>query len=61
MATGYIEISLILLPLGLFGQPLNEVNIANRLVVHILLFLAYFVVNILFLGADEAANQVGCE
>ena len=24
MATGYIEISLILLPIGLFGQPLNS-------------------------------------
>ena len=57
MATGYIEINLILVPLGLFGQPLSDLNNSDRIVVHFLLFVAYFVLNILFLGADEAANQ----
>ena len=42
-------------------QKTTVVERSRRLITHLLLFIAYFVVNILFLGADEAANQVGCE
>ena len=57
MSTGFIEISLIMLPLGIFGTAQGD-SVSDRVTVHCLLLLYYFLICCLFLGADEVANQL---
>jgi len=62
MCTGFIEISLIILPAGFIGSPYLKlgpaVSLKERLSGFALMLLLYLIVNLLLLGADEVASQM---
>jgi len=62
MCTGFIEIALILLPIGFIGRPYHslspDLSQEQRLTGMLLLLGLYMITNLLLLGGDEVACQM---
>jgi predicted membrane chloride channel (bestrophin family) len=62
MCTGFIEIELVLLPIGLIGSPYSisadNFTRSQRATGIMLLLGLYMIINLLLLGADEVASQM---
>lgn len=62
MCTGFIEIALVLLPIGFIGRPyhqqLQQLATPQRMVGVLLLIMLYLITNLLLLGGDEVACQM---